>query len=238
MSDSQTAAGYTRSFVVPVPVARAWQAFVDPLQRQAWIAPAGHDPLANPEARFPADGFPASEVKIGEVEPLRRLGWSVRRGQEEWIDVHVLFAEVEGGARVTLSRSACADAVLDQLTRHGLDEELTDLTAYLESGVNVSRHFSGRSSVGAQLIETSAGLRIARTIAGGFAENAGLREGDLLISIAGAAIYARAEIAFLEREHRPGEILEATWVRDGSLKRGRAPLSERYYSEIGRSRAA
>jgi uncharacterized protein YndB with AHSA1/START domain len=230
---------YQRSFVVPVPVERAWQAFVDPRQREAWISPPGHDQLENPEAGFPAKGFAPLQVEVGEVVPHRRLSWSVRRsmgdGTRAQIDVGVTFEEVEGGTCISACRTVRAEGggaeILDQRTRLGFGEEMTDLCAFLQTGVNVSRHFSARGSIGALVMETPAGLRLERVAPGGFAEEAGLREGDLLISIGGAAVYGLSDIAFLEREHEAGEVLEVTGVRGGALYRGRGRLSERYYSE-------
>ncbi len=118
-----------------------------------------------------------------------------------------------------------------QSTGLGWDHSLIDLMAYLETGVNVSRHFSGRSSVGASMFESPAGLRMTRVIAGGFAEEAGLREGDLLISIGDAGTYTRSDIWFIQREHEPGEELDVAYVRDGALLRGRGRLSEKNYTE-------
>jgi uncharacterized protein YndB with AHSA1/START domain len=232
-------AGYARTFVVAAPVERAWQAFVDPRQREAWIAPPGHDVVENPAAQFPEDGCPPIEVKLGDVELHRRLSWSVGQtmpsGSRTWLDVCVTFEAVDAGTRVTLTRSSPAASdegeLLDQCTRMGLDQELTDLIAYLETGVNVSRHFASRSSIGASLRDTPAGLCVAQVIPGGFAAQAGLQTGDLLVSIGGAGTYTRSDISFLQRERDPGEELEVTAVRDGALLRFRARLSERYYTE-------
>jgi uncharacterized protein YndB with AHSA1/START domain len=239
MPESNAAAEFRRTFVVPVPVERAWQAFADPRQREAWISPPGHDQLENPEAGFPGPGFQPLRVEIGEVDPHRRLTWSVERtlpeGTAARIEVAVTFDPVANGTRLTAIRAMAGQGasweLLEQLTRHGFDEEMTDLCAFLETGVNVSRHFSSRSSIGARVRETPAGLRLARLVPGGFTADAGLREGDLLVSIGGAAVYARSDIAFLEREHEPGEVLEVSYARDGALHHGRGRLSQKYYSE-------
>lgn len=230
---------YRRTFVVPVPVERAWQAFVDPREREAWIAQPGRDLLENPDAGFPADGAPRVEVKIGDVELHRRLGWSVSRtmpsGSRTCVEVNVAFEEVEAGTRLTVVRSGFGGGderqLLDQATRLGLDEELTDLIAYLQTGINVSRHFSARSSIGASTLETPAGLCIAEVVSGGFAAEAGLQAGDLLITIGGAGTYFRSDLSFFQREHEPGEEIEVTCFRDGVLRRGRGRLSEKYFTE-------
>jgi S1-C subfamily serine protease len=79
--------------------------------------------------------------------------------------------------------------------------------------------------------ESAAGVRIERAVPGGFAAEAGLTEGDLLVSIGNAGVYRRADVWFLQREHRPGEEMEVAFVRDGELQRGKGRLSEKNYTE-------
>jgi uncharacterized protein YndB with AHSA1/START domain len=230
---------YERTFTVSFPVSRVWSAFTEPREREAWMSPPGRDPIEHPEAQYPADGFPKVELKIGEVEEGHVLNWSqfhtLPSGSSAWIDTTVTFEAVETGTRVTITRSGFGQGeewdMFAQSTGQGWDDSLVDLIAYLETGVNVSRHFSGRSSIGASMWESTAGLRITRVIPGGFCAEAGVEEGDLLISIGGAGVYRRSDVWFLQREHEPDEELDVTYVRDGSLLRGRGRLSERNYTE-------
>lgn len=232
-------AEYKRTFVVAVPVERAWQAFVEPGQRAAWMSPPGRDPIANPEAEYPAPGFPKVELTIGEVREHELLSWSqshtMPSGSKGWVETAVTFEEIDKGTRVTITRSGFGEGLewelFAQSTGQGWDDSLVDLVAYLETGVNVSRHFSGRSSIGASMLERGRGVQVAEVIPGGYAAEAGLREGDLLISIGGAGVYRRSDVWFLQREHGPGEELDAAYVRDGALLRGRGRLSEKNYTE-------
>jgi uncharacterized protein YndB with AHSA1/START domain len=232
-------AEYERTFVVAVPVERAWQAFVDPRGREAWMSPPGRDPLEHPEAEYPAPGFPKTELKIGAVEEHRRLTWSqastMPSGSQAWVDTTVTFEEVATGTRITITRSGFGEGIewdlFAQSTGQGWDDSVIDLVAYLETGVNVSRHFSGQSSVGAVMQETPAGVRMRRVVPGGFADEAGMRDGDLLVSVGGAGAYRRSDVWFVQREHPAGEQMDVTYVRDGSLHHGRGRLSEANYTE-------
>jgi uncharacterized protein YndB with AHSA1/START domain len=230
---------YERTFTVAVPVAKAWAAFTEPRGREAWMSPPGRDPIEHPDVEYPAPGFGKAELKVGSVEEGRRLRWSQRAtmpsGSSAWVDTTVTFEATVNGTRLTITRSGFGDSddweLFAQSTGLGWDDSLIDLVAYLEMGVNVSRHFSGRSSIGASMRETAAGIWITRVVSGGFAAEAGLKEGDLLVSIGGAGIYRRSDVWLLQREHGPGEEMEATYVREGALRRGTGRLSEKNYTE-------
>lgn len=238
-NEEMVAEKYERVFVVAVPVARVWQAFVDPREREAWISPPGRDRMEHPEMGFPHDASPPPDVTIGAVEENRRLSWSevspLPSGGRSYEEITFTFEEVGSGTRITLTRSHFGDGedwqVMEQATRAGLDQALIDLIAYLETGVNVSRHYAIRSSIGASLISTDTGLRVTFVAPGGFAEEAGLRAGDLLISIGGAGVYTRSDVSFLQREHDAGEELEVTYIRDRALRRGRGRLSAPFITE-------
>jgi uncharacterized protein YndB with AHSA1/START domain len=230
---------YERTFTVAVPVAKAWAAFTEKSGREAWMSPPGRDPIENPEAEYPAPGFGKPDLKLGDVEEGHRLQWSQQAtmpsGSSAWIDTTVTFEAIVNGTRLTITRSGFGDSaeweLFAQSTGQGWDDSLIDLVAYLETGVNVSRHFSGRSSIGAGMRQTAGGIRITMVAPGGFAAEAGLKEGDLLISIGGAGIYRRSDIWLLQREHDAGQEMEVSYVRDGRLCRAVGRLSERNYTE-------
>jgi len=229
---------FERTFVVAVPVGRAWSAFVEPREREAWMSPPGRDPIENPGAAYPADGFPEVQFKVEEVDPNRRLRW--RQGPHcdppGWLDIVVTFEEVESGTRITISRSGFGDSeewtLFGQSTTLGWNESIADLVCYLETGIRAGRHFGGgKGSVGASMLETGAGIRIVNVVPGGFADAAGLSQGDLLLRLGGAAVVRRSDVWALERAHGPGAMIDAEYVRNGELLRGNALLSERNFTE-------
>jgi uncharacterized protein YndB with AHSA1/START domain len=216
---------YERTFVVAVPVARAWAAFADPKEREAWN---GRDRMENPAT---LEAFEATEMKAGTVQPNRRLSWSQSQsGLAGYYETTVTFEEVESGTKITIVRSGFGDTEdwrhYAESTNGGWDEMIADLILYMETGVRASRHLSFRSGIAATTTLTGAGVRITHVVPGGFAEGAGMQAGDLLLRLNGVPMLRTPDIAVLAREHNPGEVLEAEYVRSGEVLRGRAPLSE------------
>ena len=228
-----TPAPIERTVVVPVPVERAWAAFVDPRERERWMMPPGHDPLTHPDTPV-MDGFDPGEIRINAVEVHRRLSWSERpRDLEGWCRTTVTFGAVPVGTRITIARSGFPDTEAwrhyASNTTRGWDEHIADLVLYLETGVSGGRHWSFRSGLGATMLQSDAGVRITHVVAGGFAARAGLRAGDLVLRLNGASVVHLTDVAFAGREHAPGELTDVDYVRDGEVLHGRAPLSEWHY---------
>ena len=217
-------ATYERSFIVAAPATRAWLSFADPDEREAWM----HNPHV--------DKFDAAEIEIRTVNPRRRLSWSQRYpGREGDYETTVTFEEVATGTRITIVRDGFGESEdwrhYAQHTARGWDEMIADLVLYLETGVRGARHFSFRSSLGATMLESAAGVRISHVVPGGFAAQVGMEAGDLLLRLNGAAVLHLTDVAFIGRERAAGEMAEAEYVRGGSVLRGRAPLSEWCYGD-------
>jgi uncharacterized protein YndB with AHSA1/START domain len=64
-------AEYKRAFVVAVPVATAWTAFIDTQEREAWMG--GRDHMDDPAS---LETFEPWEMQVGAAEQHRRLSWS------------------------------------------------------------------------------------------------------------------------------------------------------------------
>jgi hypothetical protein len=210
-------AKYERTFVVGVAVARAWQAFVDPTEREAWMGTR------------PAE-LESSEMKIGGVEPNRRLSWSESpSGLDGWFETTVTFEEVASGTRITIVRSGFGDSEawrhFAENTEQGGDEVIADLILYLETGVRASRHFPFRSGLGATMLESGPGVRITYVVPGGFAAEAGMQSDDLLMRLNSVPVVRLSDVAFFGREHAPGEEVEVEYARGSEVLLGRGALS-------------
>lgn len=222
---------YEREFMVSVPVARAWEAFTEPSGREAWMVPAGRDPLTG---IAPMDGFEQGRLALGPALPHRRLSWSQSpAGLGGWYETVVCFKEAPSGTQITIVRSGFGDSEdwghYASNTARGWDEQIADLVLYLETGVRGSRHWAFRSSLGATMLETGAGVRITHVVPGGFAAAVGMQAGDVLLRLNGASVVHLTDVMFAGREHAPGEEMEAEYVHGRDVLRGCAPLSEWNY---------
>jgi uncharacterized protein YndB with AHSA1/START domain len=230
---------FERTFVVKAPVERAWKAFTRPEEREAWMSPPGHDPVGSPEAGWPGTGLAKTEVKPGKVERHRLLQWVQTARPNDpvdpgWVEMTVVFEEVESGTRITLTQSGFGDRPDWQSHIEsvglGTDESIKDLILYLETGVRAVRHHSWKSSVGATMIAAPAGLRIVDVSPGGFAAQAGLLPDDLLVRLGGGPVFGLSDVGFVERAFAPGTELDVEFVRGSDLHRGQARLSEAFYT--------
>jgi uncharacterized protein YndB with AHSA1/START domain len=247
---------YERTFVVSVPVERAWRAFVDPKERENYVAAPGRSGDAWEAGELPSitPGVAPVQIEIGDVEPLRAINYreGVRMrwadGDDtvtDWLDVSVTFEEAGSGTRITFTRSGFGDSEEWRIRREaqclGQDETLADLVFYLETGVPVHalRHYAaGAGDIGATFLESTRGVEMVRIVPGGFAEAAGLRAGDTLVRLAGAAIYRRADILAVQRSCGAGAAVEVTYVREGRVMHGEAELSESNYTVSQQARGA
>lgn len=218
-----------RTFAVSVPVERAWQAMTDPAQLAQWFfAPVGD---GDTPVGFDLYGSVA-EIDVLEVDALRRFRYSETGGPVPKIDgyaeVTVTFEDLGSGTRITITRSGFGDGpdwdgALESVGR-GLEESIADFVLYVETGVALPRHPAHRSGSGIVGSDAPAGLRVHRVEGDSFGSRLGLEPGDLLVELGGGALFGNRELLFFMREHAPGEQIDATWVRDGQVCRGRAEL--------------
>jgi aminopeptidase YwaD len=73
----------------------------------------------------------------------------------------------------------------------------------------------------------SDGLRLASVVPGTAAEQAGLREGDVIVRIAGTLIDGLEDVRTLLRERRPGDTVGVLYLRDGEAHATMATLGAR-----------
>ena len=223
---------FEKTFVVAVPVERAWKAMTDPAELNTWYFPI----------RVADDGSTTTEIlgeeRTGEVvefEPGRmfhtrtvltgREGWGIGPGTRE---MTVVFEALESGTRITITNSGFGESEDLSGVMRGQEETIADLILYLETGVAFPRHHHGEKSwIGFTAREMQAGLEVVAVQPGTFAGRLGLTAGDVLVELGGASVFSFAEVQFFTKEHAPGEQVTAAWVRDGKLMRGLAELGAR-----------
>jgi S1-C subfamily serine protease len=70
------------------------------------------------------------------------------------------------------------------------------------------------------------GVIIHEVLRGGPAQQAGLQDGDVLISIDGVQLNSATSLTTMLDRHYPGDVVDLVWIdRDGQQHNGKAPLS-------------
>lgn len=222
---------YRRTFAVVVPVERAWQAFTETAELEAWFAPS--------VSRFDAEVGGNVEFSVGgqgvvgrveEIEPQRRIRWTqepgILPGQTE---VTVVFEAVEHGTRIEITHAGFGDGRdwTDELQAHtlGWNQVIADLILYLDHGIRRPRAHRRRSLFGLVTVDTPAGIEVLDVVPGSCADQAGLRSGDLIVELGNAGVFDRSDLWLLAREHAPGDEIEIAYARGGALLHGRGRLA-------------
>ncbi len=222
---------YRRTFTVAVPVARAWQAFTEPAELEAWFAPSVSRFEAEPSGSLAFSvGEDRAEGHIEEIEPERRMRWTQGPGiLPGTTEVTVVFEAVEHGTRITITHAGFGDGRdwIGELQAHtlGWDRVITDLVLYLERGVRRPRAHRRQSRFGLAILDTPAGVEVLEVVPGSFADQAGLASGDLVLEIDAAGVFDRSDLWLLAEEHAPGDELEVVYARGSDVLHGRGRLA-------------
>lgn len=127
------------------------------------------------------------------------------------------------GTRVAVVQSGFGswfDAVRDAILTHGR-QIMADFRLYLEHGVTAPGTVWG-PDLGAQTRHCPVGLEIVAVELGGFAERAGMRPGDLLVSLRGIRVHNTEQLWTVLALTAPGVTAEVTWVREREVMQGKS----------------
>ena len=162
---------------------------------------------------LPIEG--ASWTPIG-VEPEKRLHVKKDHWPCAGSEILIELDSHSTGTRIRVVQSgfgAFLDfAGRDTVFRHG-EQIVNDLRLYIERGLTVPGTIWG-VSLGAVARETPIGLELAR-IDGGFAENAGLQNDDLLLTLRGIRIHDLQQLWTVLALTTPQTVAEVTVARSG-----------------------
>jgi uncharacterized protein YndB with AHSA1/START domain len=226
---------YERTFSVRVPPERAFRAFTEPDELEQWLTPKFHvdadagAPGVKAEAESPGGQVHFEVTQIKDDELLAYRQWAA--DPDTGIDVTVVFEPVEGGTKITVTHAGFGgDSILtSDSVRNGIAESYADLILYLEYGVSFPRHrdMASKAWLGATFRDAGAGAEVDDVESGGFADQAGLQPGDLVVQLGNGAVFGNRELMFFLREHDVGDEAQAVWARNGGIHRGSGRLTPR-----------
>jgi hypothetical protein len=197
--------GFEATFVVSVPRAEAWKRLVELKQGDRWWIPAIEST--------------ADELEVDPESMLR-----VRKAEEpcKGTEIAMTFEDSETGTRITFVQNGFGprfDTARPWLEA-GWWAIRADLFVFFEHGVSPQRHARWGASLGCDVAETPGGLVVSGVRAGGFAADAGMDDGDLILLLSGSPIVNVRELAAVTRAMRPGDSTRARWLRGGSMMSG------------------
>jgi uncharacterized protein YndB with AHSA1/START domain len=207
---------WEKTFEIAVPVERVWEAMTNREELQVVFAP--------PPGRGFGGDESMPELEILEAVPLKRLRWSqYSEGMPAKAEFTVTFESSEIGSSITVTRFGFGEGEDADLWHHsfglGVEHGWRDFALYLETGQLVKRHYNGcsLSSMGVSYEETAGGLRVCEVGSVGVGADAGLERGDRIVRIAGAPVYARADLWVLNSLYPVGTKLDVEFIRGEEL---------------------
>jgi uncharacterized protein YndB with AHSA1/START domain len=223
---------FEKAFDVAIPVARVWQAFTDPKHLEAWLTGTIETCDIRPggQVAWEPNEYGQLVWDITDVEPERSLTYREGPGiVPVATEVTVTFDATDTGTRLSITQSGFGpgddwQGHLDDLGL-GWAQTLATMELYLRTGVRYDRFFTFKSDVGIVVQEQLAGPQVLSVAPGSFADEAGVRSGDIVVHIGEAPIFDRSDIWLFTREHEIGEDHQIVFVRDGELHRGQAALT-------------
>lgn len=220
---------YERSFAFELPIERAWAFFTDPAETRAWLLPFEENEAGSMETTI--EGQSPVTFAVLEVDPLRLLKSTMSGGAMPGrVETTTTFATTPAGSTATMTHRGYGDpAAWERFGGSfaaGWDEATTDLMAYVRTGVKLPRHIIDlRASIAAWPVRRDWGVELAEVFPGGFADKAGMRAGDILLSLDRMGVYQIADVWAFTRARSAGEDVEAAYIHGRELRRGRAPLN-------------
>lgn len=162
-----------------------------------------------------------------EIEPGRLL--RVRKDHHpcKGTEIAIQLEQAGTGTRITVVQSGFDAAFLEIAGRdvvfgHG-EQIVADLALYVERGVLAPGKVWG-AQLGATTRNRIYGLEVATVHPGGFAEKAGLQNGDVLVALCGVRIYDLAMLTAVLAMTDVGTEAAAAWIRGTEVMSATAAL--------------
>lgn len=139
-------------------------------------------------------------------------------GTDQVTKVKFLLEEVDGKVKLNVWHKGFTDDERASHYENFWNEHLHELHVQLETGARPE--ISERVIVGI-LIDNSEetrpenGVLVGRTVEGFSAAEAGIQAGDIIIEVGGTEINDQAGIGSITGQHKPGDVIDVTYLRDG-----------------------
>ncbi len=206
--------GFEVTFTVSTPRAQAWERLAGATPASDVLKPARPGQWWIPGVEGPADEL---EVVPGELLRGRKAVWPCK-GTE----IVVTMEDADTGTRITFVQTGFGDGFAAQRPwlEAGWWSIRADLFVFFEHGVSPGRHLRPWASIGCDVHETPGGLTVGDVQPGGLADQAGVREGDLLLTVGGAPAVNVRELAAVVRTLRSGAEARLRYLRDREVRVG------------------
>jgi len=220
---------YERRLELAFPIARAWTLFTDRAEMGAWLLPFEENPDGGGVATI--EGQPPITMGVEQFEPPKLLRTTMSGGTiPGHVETTTTLEENGPGTTVKLTHLGFGDAagweVFGGSFSLGWDEAVTDLMVYLHSGLKIPRHIDDRrASIAAWPVRREWGIELVKVFPGGFADQAGMKAGDLLLKLDRVGIYQIADVWAFTRARSAGEEAVAEYIRGRELRTGKGRIS-------------
>jgi hypothetical protein len=210
--------GFEVTFVVSTPRAAAWKLLAGATPASDALPPPGPGQWWVPAVEGAAD-----ELDVVPEHVLR-----VRKATPpcDGTEIVVTMEDADTGTRITFVQSGFGPDF--DRRRPWLEAGWwairADLFVFFERGVAGRRHLRPWSSVGAEVEESPGGLVVVDVEPGRFADQAGFRPGDLILTIAGSPVLTVRDLAVLGRALASGTETKARYLRGSRAHSGTGVL--------------
>jgi hypothetical protein len=220
---------YERILVFDMPMPRAWDLFTDPAASRAWLLPFEHDDEGRRTTTI--EGQAPLEFRVLQAEPHKFLRTSMAGGNIPGrLETNTRFAVAEPGVRIDLLHQGFGDPAgwerFGGSFSRGWDEAICDLQIHVRTGLISPRHIDDRrASIAAWPVRRDFGIELVEVFPGGFADQAGMASGDILLKLDRMGVYDIADIWAFTRAVSAGQSVTADYVRGRELLTGKGRLS-------------
>jgi hypothetical protein len=191
---------------------------VSATRAEAWKALEGLRARTSGAGEWWLPGFECRAAAI-EAEPDQRL--TVRKLDEPCADtvIDITFEHTATGCRIHVVQSGFDEAFVkfvgEPFWIHA-EHLFTDMHVFFETGVIAERAWLPWAPLGVGVTAEQLGVKVTSVQRGTWADRAGVRADDVLLTVAGAPIYTVRELGLIERIVHAGDDVLATWARDGA----------------------